>query len=39
MVEAKLESLQEWVTDHGLDLGPDSNLSPREMIPLICPLG
>jgi hypothetical protein len=26
MVEAVLESLHEWATDRGLDLGPDSNL-------------
>jgi hypothetical protein len=26
MVEAVLESLHEWATDRGFDLGPDSNL-------------
>jgi hypothetical protein len=26
MVENVLESLHEWAADHGLDLGPDSNL-------------
>jgi|GEM_PF-4665355 hypothetical protein len=30
MVEAVLESLHEWATDRGLDLGPDSNLPQRD---------